>query len=123
VRFTVAMADWNRANGRFEIVGNPGVRERTVSGLPARGHKPFWEPLFPIQRVLERLYIALVEVNPVTREQPLGKVAENNYANNRCGRTCFDHPGWKMPPEPVDIDEVLEPLSGQESWWVPPRRS
>jgi hypothetical protein len=122
VRFTVAMAEVDQATAQVEIVGTPMVRERTVSGLRARTWDRFWEPLFPIQRVLERLYIALVEVNPMTPQRPLGKVVENNYTNNRCGRTCFDHPGWERPSEPVDIDEDLEPLSGQETWWVSPRR-
>jgi hypothetical protein len=123
VRFTVAMADWDEATDRFEIVGNPVIRQRTLSSLRAHWHHDMWEPLLPVQRVLERLYIAVVEVNPMTPDRPLGKVVENNYANNRCGQTCFDHPGSKRPLEPRSIDEVLEPLSGQESWWVPPRRS
>jgi hypothetical protein len=113
VRVTVGIADPDLTAGRYVLRTPIVVRERTISELKVGKIVKISEPYIPIGRVTEGVYIAVVEVNPMTREFPLGKVIESNYVNNRCGCTWYDHPEQYTPGGPhlpeIPPDEDLEP--------------
>ena len=60
----------------------------------------------------------------MTANHPFSRVIVFDYTNNRCGCTFVDHPGWKMPVDPVELpsEEELEVWGDGPPWLTTQRR-
>ena len=115
VQITFAISKFNTDEDRYDPPDNPTVRTISVTrGLRAGGNMSFSQFLPSLPFESGNIHTVVVEVNPMTKEHPLGKVVELDYSNNRCGCTFFDHPGWKRPSETAHPSPEIPDLGPHE---------
>lgn len=126
VNITVATSKQNDATNRVEIQGVPWVRTIHVNrSLRKGGRIPFHLFIPAVPHDNYALYSIVVDVNPMTKDHPLGRVVELDYDNNRCTCTILDHPGFRRPSEGAElptgeIPELEEPIILHETDWELP---